>query len=283
MERVCPRCRTSSYDKPSLKLLVNVCGHHICESCVDVVFARPTAPCPECGVALRRSLYRAQQFEDPMVEREVDIRKKVLQDYNQLEGDFPSLQAYNDYLEEVETIVYNLCNGVDVEATREKMERYRRDHQTLIMKNREKRRQLERLTQQEVREEQQLQELRNRQALASAKGEAREKKRDMQSVIHELVRCLNGGCVVVGSMCDVRWCQRDQRRRWWPATQLLPLSLSQSPPPAPSTDTLPSLPSREAWVQQCLTCFQAQRRGRTIPTSLPVRICSGLESLISKN
>ena len=51
-------------------------------------------------------------------------------------------------------------------------------------------RQLERLTQQEVREEQQLQELRNRQALASAKGEAREKKRDMQSVIHELVRSL---------------------------------------------------------------------------------------------
>jgi CDK-activating kinase assembly factor MAT1 len=122
-----------------------------------------------------------------MVEREVDIRKKVLQDYNQLEGDFPSLQAYNDYLEEVETIVYNLCNGVDVEVTREKMEQYRRDHQTFIMKNREKRRQLERLTQQEVREEQQLQELRNRQALASAKGEAREKKRDMQSVIHELM------------------------------------------------------------------------------------------------
>jgi CDK-activating kinase assembly factor MAT1 len=74
-----------------------------------------------------------------MVEREVDIRKKVLQDYNQLEGDFPSLQAYNDYLEEVETIVYNLCNGVDVEVTREKMEQYRRDHQTFIMKNREKR------------------------------------------------------------------------------------------------------------------------------------------------
>lgn len=47
---------------------------------MDVVFIRPTAPCPECGVALRRSLYRAQQFEDPMVEREVDIRRKVLQE-----------------------------------------------------------------------------------------------------------------------------------------------------------------------------------------------------------
>lgn len=51
-----------------------------CESCVDAVFTRPTAPCPECGIALRRNLYRAQQFEDPAVEREVDIRKKVLQE-----------------------------------------------------------------------------------------------------------------------------------------------------------------------------------------------------------
>ena len=51
-----------------------------CEACVDAVFTRPTAPCPECGVALRRNLYRAQQFEDPAVEREVDIRKKVLQE-----------------------------------------------------------------------------------------------------------------------------------------------------------------------------------------------------------
>ena len=51
-----------------------------CDACVDAVFTRPTAPCPECGVALRRNLYRAQQFEDPAVEREVDIRKKVLQE-----------------------------------------------------------------------------------------------------------------------------------------------------------------------------------------------------------
>ena len=47
---------------------------------MDAVFTRPTAACPECGLALRRNLYRAQQFEDPAVEREVDVRKKVLQE-----------------------------------------------------------------------------------------------------------------------------------------------------------------------------------------------------------
>lgn len=35
-------------------------------------------------------------------------------------------------------IVFNLCHGVDVEATREKMKQYRKDHQSQIMKNREK-------------------------------------------------------------------------------------------------------------------------------------------------
>ena len=45
--------------------------------------------------------------------------------------------------------VFNLCNGVDVEATRVRMERYRRDHQTLIMKNRDKQVRMEQLPQEE--------------------------------------------------------------------------------------------------------------------------------------
>ena len=43
-----------------------------------------------------------------------------------------------------------------------------------------------------MREEQQLQELRNRQAVAAAQEQARTKERDKQNIIHELVR----GCVL---------------------------------------------------------------------------------------
>ena len=52
-----------------------------CEACVDSVFTRPSAACPECGVALRRNLFRLQQFEDSYVEKEVEIRKKLLKEY----------------------------------------------------------------------------------------------------------------------------------------------------------------------------------------------------------
>ena len=47
---------------------------------MDAVFTRPSASCPECGLALRRNQFRLQQFEDAYVEKEVDIRKKILRE-----------------------------------------------------------------------------------------------------------------------------------------------------------------------------------------------------------
>jgi len=51
-----------------------------CELCVDAIFTRPSAACPQCGVPLRRNQFRVQQFEDDYVEKDVNIRKKVLKE-----------------------------------------------------------------------------------------------------------------------------------------------------------------------------------------------------------
>ena len=59
------------------------------------------AACPECGVILRRGNFRLQLFEDVEVEKEVDIRRRVLKDFNKRESDFATLRDYNDYLEDV--------------------------------------------------------------------------------------------------------------------------------------------------------------------------------------
>lgn len=40
MDIACPRCKTTKYRNPSLKLMVNVCGHGLCESCVDLLFLK---------------------------------------------------------------------------------------------------------------------------------------------------------------------------------------------------------------------------------------------------
>ena len=51
-----------------------------CESCVDMLFIKGSGACPECGTALRRIHYRLQVFEDAGVEKEVDIRKRILRE-----------------------------------------------------------------------------------------------------------------------------------------------------------------------------------------------------------
>ena len=97
--------------------------------------------------------------------------------YNKKESDFATLRAYNDYLEEVESIgkflirtiaqhciihimfmrescldvnhthrithdrllsVFNLTNGTDLEDTKRKMDIYKKENQDIIKKNRSK-------------------------------------------------------------------------------------------------------------------------------------------------
>ncbi|XP_012869344.1 PREDICTED: CDK-activating kinase assembly factor MAT1 [Dipodomys ordii] len=106
-----------------------------CESCVDLLFVRGAGNCPECGTPLRKSNFRVQLFEDPTVDKEVEIRKKVLKIYNKREEDFPNLREYNDFLEEVEEIVFNLTNNVDLENTKKKMEIYQKENKDVIQKN----------------------------------------------------------------------------------------------------------------------------------------------------
>lgn len=94
--------------------------------------------CPECNVPLRRSNFRVQMFEDPMVEKEVDIRRKVIRDFNKKEEDFGTLAEYNDYLEQIETIIYNLVNNIDVLNTNKMIEQYKKDNREIILKNKSK-------------------------------------------------------------------------------------------------------------------------------------------------
>lgn len=62
----------------------------------------------------------------------------MLRDFNKKEEDFDSLREYNDYLEEVETIIYNLSNDIDVVNTNKRIEQYKRDNKDFIMKNKNK-------------------------------------------------------------------------------------------------------------------------------------------------
>jgi hypothetical protein len=81
---VCPVCKSSRYLNPNMRFLINPeCYHKMCESCVDRIFSSGPASCPVAGCrkTLRKNRFRQQTFEDIGVEREVDIRRRVMHMY----------------------------------------------------------------------------------------------------------------------------------------------------------------------------------------------------------
>jgi len=137
-DQCCPMCKTTKYRNPSMKLMVNVCGHALCESCVELLFAKGSGSCQECRIPLRRADFRLQLFEDASIDKAVDIRRRILRDFNKVREDFDDLRSYNDYLEMVEDIIFNLCNNIEVTETEKKVKDYKEKHQDQIAKNRHK-------------------------------------------------------------------------------------------------------------------------------------------------
>ncbi|XP_014282532.1 CDK-activating kinase assembly factor MAT1 [Halyomorpha halys] len=186
-DQVCPRCRTTKYRNPSLKLMVNVCGHSLCENCVDLLFLKGSGSCPECHVPLRRSNFRVQLFEDPNVEKEVDIRKRVLRDFNKKEDDFATLEEYNDYLEQVEEIIHNLVNGIDTFETNRRIEQYKKENRESIMKNKVKIGRSELELEELIEEEKQKEQMRRIGVLREETEVKKRKIRAKEALIDELM------------------------------------------------------------------------------------------------
>ncbi|KAH8274624.1 CDK-activating kinase assembly factor MAT1 [Drosophila bipectinata] len=220
-DQACPRCKTTKYRNPSLKLMVNVCGHTLCESCVDLLFLKGSGACPECMVPLRRNNFRVQLFEDPMVEKEVDIRRRILRDYNKREEDFATLEEYNDYLEEIENIVFNLCNNIDIFETNKRIEAYKRDNREVIQRNKTRVGRDE-YALEEMLEMERVQEESRKKELEELEIEHKKKKaRDKQALIEELMHSGKDAAQIVNEFAEKAEKQREEEK--------------QLPPPKPAT------------------------------------------------
>ncbi|CAH1277144.1 MNAT1 [Branchiostoma lanceolatum] len=85
------------------------------------------AICPRC---------KTTKYRNPSMVLMVNTCGHTL--YNRQEEEFSGLREYNDYLEEVETIIFNLSNNVDVELTKKKVEEYQKSNKSNIQRNRSK-------------------------------------------------------------------------------------------------------------------------------------------------
>ncbi|KAI9222291.1 CDK-activating kinase assembly factor MAT1-domain-containing protein [Blastocladiella britannica] len=123
------------------RVFATPCLHRICSECRRDMTNRHNMHCPvpNCGRYLRASDFQEPIFFDLGVDREVRVRKRIMGIYNKTLDDFGgSRHAYNDYLEEIEDIVYNLSNDVDVEETNKRVEAYHTEHKEAIRKNKER-------------------------------------------------------------------------------------------------------------------------------------------------
>ncbi|KAG4914754.1 hypothetical protein AAZX31_19G033500 [Glycine max] len=68
--------------------------------------------------------------------KEIAIRRRIASIFNKREDDFPSLREYNDYLEEVEDMTFNLIEGIDVSDIEAKIAKYQEENAEQIMINR---------------------------------------------------------------------------------------------------------------------------------------------------
>ncbi|KAJ8617366.1 hypothetical protein MRB53_013552 [Persea americana] len=65
--------------------------------------------------------------------KEMAIRKWVANIFNKREDDFPSLKDYNDNLEGVEDMPFNLVEGIDVAAIEAKIANYQEENAEQII------------------------------------------------------------------------------------------------------------------------------------------------------
>lgn len=176
-DEVCPVCKSSRYLNPDMRFLINPeCYHKMCESCVDRIFSSGPANCPVAGChrTLRKNRFRKQTFEDIGVEREVDIRRRVMSILNRREEEFDSKRAWDDFLEQREEIIANLVHGTDVAKTEADLQKYAQENMNSIRANRALEVQEATSFQEQQTQEQELARIRREEARQEYENERRE-------------------------------------------------------------------------------------------------------------
>ncbi|KAI9228760.1 MAG: CDK-activating kinase assembly factor MAT1-domain-containing protein [Piptocephalis tieghemiana] len=188
-DETCPICKSTRYTNPNLRIFISPWGGLICENCIERLHVTGPAKCATCNNKIaRRQLYRIPTFSDLAVEREVWTRQRLAKIFNQREEDFSSLKEYNDHLELVEELTFNLVQGVDVEETEEKIAKFQMEHAQQITDNAKKEKAEKKMRTTALDAERDA-KIKERNAILEAEAkEAREKKEEKEQLLRELAQ-----------------------------------------------------------------------------------------------
>lgn len=123
-------------------------------------------------------------------------RRWVPRSFNRSREDFPSDAAYNDYLEEYESITFSLIHaiGSDLAATEAKIRAYELQNRQSIEDNEERREREKAELEAREKGEREWRELERRRYMEEEERLAKEKEADRRKVLQLLVRCAVPAC-----------------------------------------------------------------------------------------
>ncbi|KAL4928823.1 TFIIH/NER complex subunit TFB3 [Aspergillus undulatus] len=188
-DEVCPVCKSSRYLNPDMRFLINPeCYHKMCESCVDRIFSGGPANCPVAGChkTLRKNRFRKQTFEDINVEREVDIRRRVMTVLNRREEEFDSKLDWDNFLEQREEMIFNLVNRIDVAKTEADLQSYASENMGSIRVNQALEAKEVTSFQERQNQEQELARMRRQAAREEYENERRELQANREDILSRL-------------------------------------------------------------------------------------------------
>ncbi|KAL1903169.1 TFIIH/NER complex subunit [Sporothrix stenoceras] len=189
---ICPVCKTIRYLNKDMVFLINPeCYHPMCSNCVDRLFAGPNqCPYAGCHKTLRRKGFRKPFFDDLVVEREVDLRRRVAAVFNQGQDDFETLDDYNEYLEKVESLTMDLVGTVMSarRAAEAELSRWEAEHRAEIEKNRRRGERADELTKARMAQEKEAARARRLEALKQDEEERRAKVRAHEADLDSLTK-----------------------------------------------------------------------------------------------
>ncbi|KAG0164589.1 TFIIH/NER complex subunit [Apophysomyces sp. BC1034] len=128
----------------------------------------------------------SQIFEDLTVEKEVLVRKSVAKVFNKRPEDFSSLRLYNDYLERVEDITFNLMNEVNVAETKAQIAAYEMENKDSIAENQARMANEQRYKNFQEELEKQQKEQKREEYLQQLEEERRQREHEKAEIIKEL-------------------------------------------------------------------------------------------------
>ncbi|GMH46500.1 hypothetical protein TrRE_jg11184, partial [Triparma retinervis] len=117
MEEFCSICQESqnTFINQQSKFVSNnvqSCGHLFCQTCISRQLDRKKSfACPICNTTVSKLTLSEQSLDHKYCDDDATWRKRVMAVYNKSLSDFPSLTLYNNYLEEVEDVIYSIVNS----------------------------------------------------------------------------------------------------------------------------------------------------------------------------